>query len=66
MLIWLCGHGQGAAGATQQKASETGAFAQDKGIQAKEGAGSMLQQTGDAIGNAAKSVADTVNPNKSG
>lgn len=65
-LTCMCGRGQGAAGATQQKASETGAFAQDKGVQAKDGAGSMLQQAGDAVSNAAQSVADTVNPNKSG
>ena len=62
----MCEGWQGAAGATQQKASEAGAFAQDKGIQVKEGSANMLQQAGDAIGNAAKSVANTVNPNKSG
>jgi hypothetical protein len=59
------GTAQDFTGASQQKAGEAGGFAQDKGIQAKDGVSGMVKQAGDAIGNAAQSVADTVNPNKS-
>ncbi|XP_024393954.1 uncharacterized protein [Physcomitrium patens] len=59
------GAAQDFTGAAQQKAGEAGGFAQDKGIQAKDGVSRMVTQAGDAIGNAAQSVADTVNPNKS-
>nr|PNR28228.1 hypothetical protein PHYPA_028820 [Physcomitrium patens] len=59
------GAAQDFTGPAQQKAGEAGGFAQDKGIQAKDGVSGVVKQAGDAIGNAAQSVADTVNPNKS-
>jgi len=49
---------------TKQASADAGQAASDKAVAAKDGASGVLQQAGDALGNAVKTVKDAVTPNK--